>query len=594
MKKCHADFYIQKTFTLLTFILLFISPCVYAKKLAFDANGDMYYEYGERKYFDGEVVSSKEFRVIRIFSAIEMDDFAVVKEELASGIGINDSIREIHDDGDIMEYTPLIFAINNGKEEIAKSLIEMGANPDKTVKVFFNGQNFEFYPLLAAFTQFSNEKAPISIDFIMNIVKKARNLPKDCDVNVGLNYTEELLDLYFSKICELYIGDEDRQVNCLIQMMSGAMFIAFSHGESQFATESADCIEQVVNFPLVLEKRDIFLQWFKNVRSNFGAGYSGQREWQRVEAAFKFLEMKKDPRLNAKTSKNETVAHFSPVISKIIPMQAEDVIPKVVDSKSKSVKTENTTSKTSSLKSQSSVLAENKTPVVKKSESLSPENNAVKIIDASAVSGKFKDNIVIISKISESSPSIKISAISNDSFIPIGTAVLHGFDDSLKFDSSKSLRLADYKTFQLESSDGKTYTYKAEKRNNDLIIEVRENGSDLSKPAIPKWTGNTDVFSFDLKSLEDEPDENVKIFCNSLRGVGKTFKLRAYDSKQRKWILYGTVQVKKQRNDEKMKTEKGVEDLDDYRYFAIETENTNSYKFYFEEKDDDLFITVSD
>ena len=572
------------------FFILSLVPS-FAKEMKFDSNGNIYYAYGNAKYSDGDFVTSNAFQSIRIFSAIEMDDFAVVEQELSSGIGINSSVKVSAGGGAKIEYTPLIFAITKGKEKIAKKLIEKGASLEKTV-VFDSGKqkSVEVHPLTASFAQLSSDEAPVSKDFVMYLIGKLNNLRNDFDTLIGQHYDKKLADLYFSKICDLYPNDENRQLNCLTNIMAGAGFIGILHGDMHnFAHESADCVAHLMSYPFAVEKREVFIQWFKNVyKPYFGSEYAGQREWQRVEAVFKSLEAEK-----LSTDKKETDNQHSQKIPKGNLIQTENETLKTAERKSESE--ENTSSATTlSDKKQKPVVTESKTPIEKKSEVVLSKKDAVKIIDASAVSGKFKDNIVIISKISEPTSSIKLSAISNGNSILIGTFALHGFDDSVKFDSSKSLRLAYYQKFQLEPSDGKIYAYKAEKRNDDLIIEVREDGSDLSKPVLPKWNKNTEIFSFDLKSLKNEPDENVKFFCNSVRGVGRIFKLYAYDSEQKNWILYGTVQVKKQRNGEKMGTEKGVRDLDDYRYFAIETENANSYKFTFGEDDDDLFITVNE
>lgn len=239
-------------------------------------------------------------------------------------------------------------------------------------------------------------------------------------------------------------------------------------------------------------------------------------------------------------------------------------------------------------------ISESKQPIEKKIKIQPAGINAPDLIDVPSIPGKFKDNIVVINKVDDSMVSLKINAISNGNLIPVGQVVLHWFNDESKINSSKILRLADFNTFQIEPSDGKKYAYKTEKRNNDLIIEVREWGSDLSKAATPKWTANSEAFLFDMKSLEDEPDENVKILCNSSRGVSNTFSLYAYETKYKRWVRYGSLQIKNLGKAEKLKKEKNIEDIDDYRYFAIETKNANSYKYRLEEKSDDLFITVND
>lgn len=578
----------------LCMLFIFLLP-TYAKKLSFDSNGDIYYEYGDGKYFDGDVVTSKTFKNIRIFSAIEMDDFAVVKEELASGIGIDASIKLIQNDGDWFEYTPLIFSIIHGKEEIAKNLVEMGASLYKkvVVRMAASNQTFDMTPVTAAFSQLSSEDAPLSIDFIMYIVGKLDNMSDDLDAVVGQNYNEKLVDFYFSKICTLFIDNEDRQLNCLARIMQGAGFIGVMRGDSQFAKESADCVVHVMCYQIALEKRGLFLQWFKNVYSPyFGPEYSGQRQYKRVEKIFELIE-KENTLLNTQNNQHNKNTSKTIINEKKVISDENSTLVTTVPIEIKPNANEKSTLPVDSKEKQSNKL-ELKYTDEKKRQKSSAVNNMSYVIEVSSIPGKFKDNIVLINKVDDSMVAVKINALSNEKLVPIETVALRWFDDEFKINSSKALKLADFKTFQIESSDGKKYSYKTEKHNNDLIIEVREWGSDLSKSATPKWTANSEVFLFDMESLEEEPDENVKILCNSSRGVGNVFTLYAYETKYKRWIPYGSLQVKKQGKAEKLKKEKDVDDIDDYRYFAIETKNANIYKYHLEENRDDLFITVDD
>ncbi|MDE6244243.1 MAG: hypothetical protein K2M50_01140 [Treponemataceae bacterium] len=99
----------------------------------FDSNGLIVNGYGNRRFTDGQTVSFDYFQEIRIFSAIELDNWNIVKKELTEGIGINWKVKvnlEFNNNIAKLEYSPLQFAITKGKEGIARKLIERGAKTE--------------------------------------------------------------------------------------------------------------------------------------------------------------------------------------------------------------------------------------------------------------------------------------------------------------------------------------------------------------------------------------------------------------------------------------------------------------------------------
>ncbi len=109
----------------------------------FDSNGLIVNGYGNRKFTDGQTVPFDYFQEIRIFSAIELDNWNIVKQELDAGIGIDWKVKVIltlDNNTAKIEHTPLQFAITNGKERIARKLIEQGAKTEVFLSNQMNGE----------------------------------------------------------------------------------------------------------------------------------------------------------------------------------------------------------------------------------------------------------------------------------------------------------------------------------------------------------------------------------------------------------------------------------------------------------------------
>ena len=140
-------------------------------------------------------------------------------------------------------------------------------------------------------------------------------------------------------------------------------------------------------------------------------------------------------------------------------------------------------------------------------------------------------------------------------------------------------------------SEGVATSYKITKDHNDLIIEIRNEGSDLTKPAIPTWTGNPKAFLFDLYAIDDDADENMKLKGKFPTKQRVGFWILAYDKRTHEWIEFGTSYI--ERKNDRDSVEGKNNDLSKYRYYAIESMNGVEYVYEPEESDDDLIVTVS-
>ena len=214
------------------------------------------------------------------------------------------------------------------------------------------------------------------------------------------------------------------------------------------------------------------------------------------------------------------------------------------------------------------------------------------VIDAAGIAGAFKDNVLVVDKAQEEAVSVTVFAYKDGAWQEIGAKAFTRFDEELKIKAKKPARLSDSRYFAVQAADGFSAAYKVEKRRNDLCIEVRSAGSDLQKPACPAFAQNPKAFVFDAAALDDDADENLKITGYLSAGGEVTFRVYAYDAKKRAWIVWGTADIGHNGDTEKVKGGKH-DDLDDYRYFAVEALNGQDYKYMPLVKDNDLFVNVS-
>ena len=215
------------------------------------------------------------------------------------------------------------------------------------------------------------------------------------------------------------------------------------------------------------------------------------------------------------------------------------------------------------------------------------------VIDADAVEGKFKSHLIVINKNDASPLNVKVFAYEKNDWKEIDTAVFNFFDDELNIKPGKDIKPSDYRFFAIELNKDVKASYKAEKNHNDLVIEIRNEGSDLTKPAIPTYTGNPKAFIFDLYSIEDgeDADENMKLKGKFPTKSRTGFWVFAYDKRTHEWIEFGTSYIERKNDKDSVEGKNNV--LKRYRYYAIESMDGTEYNYEPEEDDDDLIVTVT-
>ena len=105
------------------------------------------------------------------------------------------------------------------------------------------------------------------------------------------------------------------------------------------------------------------------------------------------------------------------------------------------------------------------------------KNNST-IIDVDSVKGKFKDNIKLINKSSDSNMDFLIFGYDNEGdtkWNAVGSSHLKEFDDSDSIDTpiNSSENSKKYKFYAVYAKNGKKYDVNPSKTHNDLIIEIK-------------------------------------------------------------------------------------------------------------------------
>ena len=213
------------------------------------------------------------------------------------------------------------------------------------------------------------------------------------------------------------------------------------------------------------------------------------------------------------------------------------------------------------------------------------------VIDADSVSGKFKSHLLIINKNDTEAIGLKVFAYADDDWKEIGATTFNYFDDEYKIKSEKNLKPSSFRYFAIEPDKDIKAAYKVEKSHNDLVIEIRNEGSDFSKPAIPTYTGNPKAFLFDLYEVDDDADENLKLKGKFPTKQKVGFWVFAYDKRTHEWIEFGTSYIERKNDTDSVEGKNN--DLSRYRYFAIESMDGVDYIYEPEEDDDDLIVVVT-
>ena len=261
----------MKKIIILTALLSCAVGC-FGTTIEFDSNGLIVKGYGNRKFTDGQTVPFDYFQEIRIFSAIELDNWNIVKQELDAGIGINWKVKvnlETDDFKANVEYTPLQFAITNGKERIARKLIEEGARMEVFLSNQINGKTDNHLLSDEVFNNVFMTKK-LSDDFLLFYFNKRkeqgvyRGYGRGLCIFAGIHANAEIclkmLDEHLKLISDT---DDDQSKEKLIydeilsdffpNILYGCIFSDYLQHDEQktISSESMDFILNIIQSPFV-------------------------------------------------------------------------------------------------------------------------------------------------------------------------------------------------------------------------------------------------------------------------------------------------------------------------------------------------------
>lgn len=205
--------------------------------------------------------------------------------------------------------------------------------------------------------------------------------------------------------------------------------------------------------------------------------------------------------------------------------------------------------------------------------------------------GKFKDDIEVVSKSFTDEVAVKLYIKTTGDWEAVQDVTLRNFDEQIKIKSKdfpSKMKPKDISEIAIESLNGEVYVAKGSIVNDNVILEIRDEGTDLKKPVVPQFD-NEAAYFFDARTAAEKFDENLKI-KNQTKLKKISFKVSVYDKKTKSWIYYGEAEVNGKNDVTKVKTKL---DLGDYRYFAVEAMDGQDYNYMPIPDDDDLIINVS-
>jgi hypothetical protein len=110
---------------------------------------------------------------------------------------------------------------------------------------------------------------------------------------------------------------------------------------------------------------------------------------------------------------------------------------------------------------------------------------------------------------------------------------------------------------------------------------------DYSQPAFDKPF----VYVIDTFKMKGSFDDYVKLYNNSTESNIK-FNVYVHHPENHEWLIYGTGTLKDSGDTDTI--DSGIGNIDDYRYFAIESLNGKDFKYQFYKNNNDLHISILD
>jgi hypothetical protein len=158
-------------------------------------------------------------------------------------------------------------------------------------------------------------------------------------------------------------------------------------------------------------------------------------------------------------------------------------------------------------------------------------------------------------------------------WVTAGTAKIKGFSDTEKV---KNGSLSKSRYVAIAASDGGEFTYTVNHEDGTLLFTVYDKGADVTKAPLP-YLKRQRAYVFDAKQLENKYDNYIKVDSKT-NDPDIKFEVYVYDPKAYKWLDYGTGVLKEFGDSDTVNTDADI-DIDEYRYFAVESMNEKDYSY---------------
>ena len=216
------------------------------------------------------------------------------------------------------------------------------------------------------------------------------------------------------------------------------------------------------------------------------------------------------------------------------------------------------------------------------------------VIDTEKIKGGQKDSINIVDKLLDENCVVHVFGFVENEWKELGSKQFFYFDDDLHIKSEKDFKLSAIRYFAVQLEGNVKFVCKAEKKVLSLTIEIRNEGSDLSRAAVPKYLASQNSYTFSVEDLSGKTKDNIKVVVYAPVSQPRLFKISVYDVKKHDWMFWGTAKVKhtgwRYDSDNGDSKHKG---LRKYKYIAIEPlDDQQRYNFIPFADDADIIINV--
>lgn len=197
------------------------------------------------------------------------------------------------------------------------------------------------------------------------------------------------------------------------------------------------------------------------------------------------------------------------------------------------------------------------------------------VADVKSVEGSFRDTVKIVdyAKCTGVDFSLYAYDAAKDDWLSAGTCTIKGFNDEEKIRYSS---LSKYQFLAVVPADGTVYQYVVKKDRSTLYFYVYDTETDVTKDPLP-YLKRERAYVFDAKKLDGSYSNYIKLDSKT-EDEDIMFKVYIYDEHEYKWLDFGTGSLNEYGDSDTVDCDKDY-DIEDYRYFAVESASEKNYAY---------------